>query len=94
MKDRLSRRQRDGVGVVSEAVEECSGAGGNRVDNFLAGDDSAERSVSAGETLGSNQDVGLHIPMLHAKVPTCPAHPRHNLVGNEEHSVAATDFDD
>src|SRR5580693_9861320 len=50
--------QRDGMGVVGEAVEERAGTGGDGVDDFLAGDDCAEWGVSAGEPFGGYEDVG------------------------------------
>ena len=59
---RRVRRPARRVSVVGEAVEECSG--GNSIHHFFGGDDCAQRSVTAGETFGRDQDVGRNVPVF------------------------------
>src|SRR5512141_2151118 len=80
--------------VISETVEKSAGSGRNSVDNFPAGDHGAEGSITTGETLRSNQDVWLQVPMINGKIPPGPAHAGHDFIGDQEHAVAAADVGD
>ena len=82
------------MGVIREAVEKCSRAPGYRINDFLTGDHGAERSVSAGESLGSNKNVRLHVPMFDCEITSGTTHTRHHFIGNQEHAVAAAHFGD
>ena len=91
--------ERNGMRVVGEAVQERAGSVGDRVDDFLAGDDCAERGVSAGESFGGDEDVGgnagiVSKPVLNREVAAGAAHAGHDFVGDEEHAVAVADFGD
>src|SRR5258708_21052454 len=80
--------------VGGKSVEESAGAGGDWIDDFLAGDDGAERSVSAGEAFGGDQDVRRHLKMINGEVAAGAAHAGHDFVGDEQHAVTAADFGD
>jgi len=77
--------------VVREAVQECAGAGGDRVDDSLARDDCAERRVSAGESFGGDQNIWADTIMFHREVAAGAAHAGHNFVGDQQHAVTAAD---
>ena len=59
---------------------------------FLRGDDRAQWSVSAGETLGGDQDVGRNVPVFDGEVPSGAAHAGHDFVGDQQDAMAAADF--
>ena len=68
LQDRASGGERNRVGVVGEAVQERAGAGGDRIDEFLAGDHGAEGSVSAGESLAVTRISGATLECSTAKL--------------------------
>ena len=78
--------------VVGEAVQKCAGAGGDGVDHFLAGDDGAERGVSAGKPFGGNEDVGRESAVFDGEVAASAPHARHDFIGDEQHAVSAGRF--
>ena len=96
--DGASGGERDGVCVVGEAVQKSSGAGGDGVDHFLAGEDGTERGVSAGESFGGDQDVGTQVPvfqeMFDGEIAAGAAHAGHDFVGDTQDAVTAADFRD
>ena len=82
--------QRDGVSVVGKAVQE--GSRGNSIYDFFGGDDRAQRSVAAGETLGCDQNVGRDVPVFDGEVLSGAAHAGHDFVGDQQDAVAPADF--
>src|SRR4051812_25141105 len=75
--------------VVGESVDERAGAGGDGVDDARAGDDGAERGVSAGETLGGHEDVGRYAVVLDGEVAAGASAAGHHFVGDGEQAVLA-----
>lgn len=60
--------------------------------NPLTGDDRSQWSISAGQTLGGDQNVGLHAPMIDGEIASRAAHTCHDLVGNQEDTMAFADL--
>src|ERR1700739_4955582 len=78
--------------VVGKTMQERAGAGGNGVDDFLAGNYGSERGVSAGEPFRGDQNIWLDIPMLRGKIAPGASHAGHYFVGNDEHAVPTADL--
>src|SRR6478672_13448816 len=72
--------------VVREPVQKCTGPGGDCGDDFLAGDDGAKRSVSAGQALGGDENVRRDVPMIDSKIDSGSAHAGHDFIGDQEHT--------
>src|SRR5882724_2944309 len=92
MQYRTPRCQRDRMGVVGESVQKSSG--GNSVHNFLAGDDCPERSITAGEALRRDQNIGCKAPIFDGKVASSAAHAGHHFVSDQKDALAPADFGD
>src|SRR3954454_5482693 len=78
--------------AVGEAVDERSSAGSDCVNHLVGNDHRPERRVSAGEALCGNEDVGSNSPMVDGKVAAGGPHSSHDLVGDQQIFMAATDF--
>ena len=72
--------------AVGEAVHEA--ARHDRLSNVARCGNKAERPVATGDTLGGEQEIRLHVPMVHSKPGSRSPEAGHHLVGNEEHLVA------
>ena len=92
--DRLTRRKGDRVCVIGETVNQRSRAVGHGVDYFATGDHRAQGSVSAGQSLGGNQDVGRNAPVVDRKVATGAADAGHNFIGDSEHAMVSANLRD
>src|SRR5450755_231721 len=80
------------MSIVGEAVQEYSG--GDSVNYFFRGDDRAQRSIPAGETLGCDQNVGRNVPMFDGEIPSGAAHAGHYFIGNQQDTVPPANFRD
>src|SRR3954447_9973328 len=78
--------------AVGEAVDERSSAGSDCVNHLVGNDHRPERRISAGEALCGNEDVGSNSPMVDGKVAAGATHSSHDLVGDQQNFMAATDF--
>jgi len=84
----------DGMRLVGEAVHEGGGAFFEGVDDAGSDEDGAEGSVTAGDSLSGENDVGLQIPVLAGEWLSGAAHAGHYFVDDQEDAVAAADFGD
>lgn len=84
----------DGMRVVGEAVGKAAAAFGDGINDAGAGDKGAERRVSAGDALGSHDDVGSNAPVLHSEVLAGATEAGHDLIGDEQYLVLAASFGD
>ncbi len=84
----------NGMGLIGEAVHEGGCALFECVDDAGSGEDSSEGSVTAGDSLPSENNVGLEAPVLAGERFSCAAHAAHDFIGDEEDAVAAADFGD
>ena len=80
------RRAWNGV-AVGEAVHEPRGD--ERIGNVLRGGHKAERPVAARRPLRRDEQVGGHVPVVHAEPGAGATESGHHLVGDEEHLVAS-----
>src|SRR5215469_858993 len=80
--------------VVSEAMKEGAGTGGDGVSDFLRGNYGAQGSVSTREAFGSDEDVGREVPVPNGEVAAGATHPSHHFISNEKHTVTPADFGD
>jgi hypothetical protein len=53
-----------------------------------------ERSVTTGDSLSGENDVGFEIPVGTGKGLAGTAHASHDFIGNEQDAVLAADFGD
>jgi len=84
----------NGMGLIGEAVHEGGCALFECIDDAGSGEDCAEGSVTAGDSLPSENNVGLEPPVLAGERFSCAAHAAHDFIGDEEDAVAAADFGD
>ena len=84
----------DRMRLIGEAVHEGGCALFEGIDNARSNEDCAEWSVTAGNSLPSENDVGLEAPVLAGEGLAGAAHTGHDFVGDEEDAVAAADFGD
>ena len=82
----------DHVVGVGEAVGEAAGADG--VVDRAARHGQPQRPVAGGGPLGQDQDVGPDRPVVAGEPAAGAAEPGHDLVGDEQHPVAAADLGD
>ena len=52
----------------------------------------SQRHVGRGDSLGGNEDVRLHVPMVHGEPFAGTAPAAHHLVGNQQHAVPVAYF--
>ena len=69
------------MGVVGEAVSKDPAALGEGLDDAAAGDDGAERRVSAGDALAGDKNIGRDVPVLGGKVASGTPEAGHDLIG-------------
>ncbi len=62
------------------------------VGDLCCGGAKAERHVGRGDSLGGDEDVGLHVPVVDGKPLAGAAPAGHHFVGDEEHAVAVADL--
>src|SRR6266545_5597338 len=77
---------------VGEAVGEAGTADG--VVDLAGGHGQAERPVAGGGALGERKDVGPHAPVVAGEPAPGAAEAGHDLVGDQQHAVAAADVGD
>ena len=75
-------------------MEECSRTVGDCIHNFRARDHRAERGITAGESLGGDENVSLDVPVLDSEVAAGASHAGHDLVRDEQNAMAAADVRD
>lgn len=94
VEDGVAGGSRDGMSLVGETVFESAGAAREGVGDLSGNEDSAERCVTAGNSLPRENDVWLDGPVLDSEGFTGTAQAGHNFVGNKQNAVVATDFGD
>lgn len=82
------------MGLIGEAVHEGGCALFESVHDARSDEDCAEGRVTAGDSLSSEDDVGLEIPVLAGERLSRAAHAGHDFIGDEKDAVAAADFGD
>src|SRR6185369_13047730 len=87
MKHRKSCRRGYGVRVVSKSMDQCARTIGNGIHDFGTRDNGTERSVTAGDSLPHDQNVGRDAPMIAGEVCACASETGHDLIGDEESSA-------
>src|SRR5580704_11426002 len=80
--------------IVGKAVEESSGAAGDRVDDTARGDNRAERGVAAGDSLPYEDHVRRNAPVFDGERSSGAAHAGHDFVSDQQDAVAMADFGD
>jgi predicted metalloprotease with PDZ domain len=80
--------------LIGEAVHEGGGAFFEGVNDARSDEDCAERCVTAGDSLPSENDVRLEAPMLAGERFSGAAHAGHHFIGNKEDAVTSADFRD
>src|SRR5256885_11420044 len=78
--------------LIREAVLECTGTTFKRGDYVRRYQNRTERSITAGDSLPYQDEVGLDIPVLHRERRASTPHAAHDFVGDEKDFVVATDF--
>src|SRR5579862_904235 len=78
------------MSVVGEAMQERSR--GQSVNDLLRRNNRAEWCVAAGKALGSDQNVRRNFPVFDGEISSSPAHPRHDLIGDQQHAMATANF--
>ena len=84
----------DRMRLVGEAVHEGGGAFFEGVDDAGSDEHGAEGSVTAGDSLSREDDVGFEIPVLAGEGLSGAAHAGHDFVADEKDAVAAANFGD
>src|SRR5258708_24279369 len=79
----------NGMRLIGEAVHEGGGAFFEGIDDAGSDEDRAEGSVSAGDSLPSENNVGLEPPVLAGERFSCAAHATHDFIGDAEDAVTA-----
>ena len=82
------------MSLIREAVQETAGAALEGFDDASGSKDSAERSVTAGDSFAYQNHIRLNAPVLHGERFPRAAHARHYFVGDQQNSVLAADFCD
>jgi hypothetical protein len=80
--------------LIGEAVLESAGAAFEYVYDAPCYEDSAQRRVTAGDSLPDQDDVWLNVPMLNGEWLAGAAHAAHDFVGDEKNPAIAADFGD
>ena len=68
-------------------MQERARTRGDGIHNFPGSNHRAERSISAGQALRGNQDVGLNAPMIYCEIAASAAHAGHHFVRDQENTV-------
>src|SRR3989454_2227832 len=94
VKNSVTRRRRNRMCLIREAVHECAGAAFECFNHTRGNEYRAERRVAAGDSFPDENDVRFDAPVLTSEWFSCAAHAAHNFVGNQENSILAADFRD
>src|SRR2546426_3726920 len=92
VKNSVTRRRRNRMCLIREAVHECAGAAFECFNHTRGNEYRAERRVAAGDSFPDENDVRFDAPVLTSEWFSRAAHAAHNFVGNQENSILAADF--
>jgi hypothetical protein len=82
IEDGIARGRRDWMRLIGEAVLEGAGTALECPNHARRHEDSAQRRITAGDSLPYENDIGLNVPVLNRERLSGAAHAAHDFIGN------------